>query len=51
MEKLNFSFTVDEINIIMNALASQPYGQVAKLIDGIRIQAEPQVNQSQEKPE
>lgn len=51
MEKLNFSFTVDEINIIMSALASQPYGQVAKLIDNIRIQAEPQVNPSQEKPE
>ena len=51
MNKLNLSFTVDELNIVMNALAAQPYAQVAKLIDGIRIQAEPQINQSQDKPE
>lgn len=50
-QKLNFTFTADETNVIMNALASQPYGQVVKLINNIQRQAEAQLNPLPEKTE
>ena len=51
MEKFNFAFSVEETNIILNALASQPYGQVAKLIESIQQQAQSQVKPAEEKAE
>ena len=42
-QKLNFTLTVDETNVVMNALASQPYSQVVKLISNIQQQAEAQL--------
>jgi len=42
-QKLNFTFTADEANVVLNALASQPYNQVVKLISNIQQQAEAQL--------
>lgn len=45
---LSFSFTVDETNVILNALAQQPYIQVVHLIQ--RIQNEAQAQQQPQPP-
>ena len=42
-QNLNFTFTAEETNLVMNALASQPYSQVFKLISNIQRQAEAQL--------
>lgn len=44
-EILKFEFSINEINAILNALGQQPYAQVAELINTIRVQAAPQMNQ------
>lgn len=44
---LKFEFTIDETNVILGALAVQPYQQVADLIAKIRNQAAPQLGQSE----
>lgn len=44
-QTIKFEFTVDEANVILNAVAQLPYGQVAGLIENIRRQAAPQVQQ------
>jgi dihydroxyacetone kinase len=43
MEKLNFTFTTEEINVVMNALGAQPYTQVFQLINNIQNQAQAQL--------
>jgi len=42
-QKLTFTLSVDEANVVLNALASQPYSQVVKLISNIQQQAEAQL--------
>lgn len=39
MEQYNFTLTNNQINIIMNALANRPYGEVFELIAEIQKQA------------
>lgn len=39
MEQYNFTLTNNQINIIMNALANRPYGEVFELIGEIQKQA------------
>lgn len=39
---IELNLTVDEINIILNALANRPYGEVAELIGKIRTEGEKQ---------
>ena len=43
MEKLNFTFTTEEINVVMNALGAQPYTQVFQLVNNIQNQAQSQL--------
>ena len=40
---INLEHTVEEINAILNALASRPYAEVADLIHKIKFKAEAQV--------
>jgi hypothetical protein len=42
---MHFEFTIEEVNMIMGALARLPYEAVAPMIDNIRRQAEPQLQQ------
>lgn len=43
MKQYNFTLTENQTNIIMNALASRPYGEVFELIAEIQKQAMAQV--------
>ena len=47
---LKFELTLDETNMILTALSKAPYEQVAGLIDKIRDQAQPQLNQAPTQP-
>ena len=40
---IELNLTVDEINIILNALANRPYGEVAVLIGKIDTEGEKQL--------
>ena len=40
---MKFEFNMEEINIIMASLARMPYEQVFQLIDNIKAQATPQI--------
>ena len=40
---IELNLTVDEINIILNALANRPYGEVAELIGKIHNEGEKQL--------
>jgi len=42
MDKIKLEFTVDQVNIMLTALANMPFGQVANLVADLRAQAEPQ---------
>ena len=42
MKEVNLTLTEEEANIILNALGNQPYVQVAKVIQSIMQQAQPQ---------
>jgi len=42
-DNMKLELTVNEVNIIMQALGNAPYVQVAELIQKIREQAQPQV--------
>jgi hypothetical protein len=46
--KMKFEFTIEEVNLIMAALARMPYESVAQMIDNVRKQAEPQIQQMQQ---
>ncbi len=37
--QINLNLTVEEVNIIINALSKEPFGQVYKLIEKIHLQA------------
>lgn len=43
MEQLSLNLTVQEINLILEALGEQPYKQVCSLVEKIKAQAEAQV--------
>ncbi|MBD1857658.1 MULTISPECIES: hypothetical protein [Leptolyngbya] len=45
MEQLSLNLTVQEINLILDALGEQPYKQVFPLVEKIKAQAEAQVRQ------
>jgi hypothetical protein len=42
---MKLDLTIAEVNIIMQALGNAPYVQVAELIQKIREQVQPQINQ------
>lgn len=42
-EKLDFTFTIDEINSILTILGEQPFTRSANLIGMIQTQASPQI--------
>lgn len=41
--ELNFSLSIDEANVILNALGERPYVQVADLIVKMQLQAQEQL--------
>jgi hypothetical protein len=41
--EITFVVTVEEANLILNAVAQLPYAQVASLVAKLREQAEPQL--------
>ena len=40
---INLELTLNEINLILQALGQAPYVQVAELVEKIKVQATPQV--------
>lgn len=40
---INLELSIQEINLILQALGQAPYAQVAELVDKIKVQAIPQV--------
>jgi hypothetical protein len=40
---INLDLTVNEINMVLQALGQAPYAQVAELFEKIKVQALPQV--------
>jgi hypothetical protein len=51
MNNLKFEFSIDEINIVLAALGQRPFDSVAKLIQSIHRQAEPQLSMIQKPAE
>ena len=47
-EKIKLELSLEEINVILNALGQLPYVQVAALIDNIRRQGERQLQNEAE---
>ena len=45
---IELNLTVDETNIILNALACRPYGEVAKIIGKIQTEGEKQLESESE---
>lgn len=45
---IKLSLTVNEVNIILNALASRPYAEVAGLIGKIQTEGEKQLAEQKE---
>jgi hypothetical protein len=45
--KINFTFTVNEVNAILNVLGQAPFVQSANLINNIQAQGGPQVAELQ----
>jgi hypothetical protein len=41
---INLELTLNEINLILQALGQAPYAQVAELVEKIRVQAIPQAD-------
>ena len=41
--EITLTLTVDEVNIVLNALASRPYAEVAELIGKIQADGEKQL--------
>jgi len=42
-KKLNFEVSIEDANIILNALSTQPFAQVAKLINELQQSASAQL--------
>ena len=45
---MNLDLTIDQVNVVLHALAQLPYVQSAPLIDNIRDQAKEQLEAQQE---
>ena len=43
---MTFEFTIDEVNVIMQALGLAPYAQVFQVVTKMQQQAQPQLNQA-----
>ena len=43
MKELTLTLTIDETNLVLNALGSAPFNKVSGLIEKLRSQAQPQV--------
>jgi hypothetical protein len=43
---MKFEFTIDEVNVIMASLGKAPYESVFQLVEKIREQAAPQIQQA-----
>lgn len=43
---IKLEFDVPQLNVILNALGSQPYGQVFKIVEYIQQEAEKQLKES-----
>lgn len=41
--EIKITFTLDQVNAVLQRLAQLPYGQVADLVEGIKAIAVPQV--------
>ena len=46
-----FKLTLEEANMVLGALGKQPFEQVAKLINNIQTQAQPQLERVQKETE
>ena len=44
-QQIELKLTVAEVNTVLGALAQLPYAQVAKLVNDIKVQAQPQVSE------
>jgi hypothetical protein len=51
MEKVNIELTVQEWNIVMNALGGRPFAEVVEVIGAIRSQADAKLKASAEPAE
>jgi hypothetical protein len=47
---MKFEFTIDEVNVIMASLGKAPYESVFQLVEKIREQAAPQIQQQAPAP-
>ena len=47
MNEINLTFTLEEVNSVLNALGAQPYTQVQPLIAKIQTQGSTQVQAAQ----
>lgn len=48
MKKFTFEFTEEQINYILNVLATRPYNEVKGLLEFIQSQAQPQIQPEME---
>lgn len=45
----NFNLSLEETNVIIGALSKEPYGVVYQIIDSLKLQANEQQRQEQQK--
>jgi hypothetical protein len=50
MADITLTLSLEEVNGVMQALGQMPYAQVASLVEKVRSQAAPQVQQSAPQP-
>ena len=43
--EIKLTLTVDEVNLVLNALAARPYAEVAELIGKIQTQGQKQIEE------
>ena len=49
--EIKITFTLEQVNAVLQRLAQLPYGQVADLVEGIKSIAIPQVPQEPAEPQ
>ena len=47
MQQIQFTFSLEQANLILKALDNLPYGEVHQLVQNIHEQATPQLNEGQ----
>lgn len=50
MNNIKLKLSVEETNLLLQALSNLPYGQVFELVTKIQSQAQQQLNQNEEEP-